>query len=831
VAKVEAGEVIAWRVNLNTHKTGFDNPVSGYHEYGPKTWIDGDVVLFGSPRDSRAVADLAEFLRRVPSANYPSAGRFFVQYVWDAFLGGRHALYIGCRDADGAAAAVDWLARRAAAGPGAEEAPAVAEGGDAPVIEWAEASRPLENMLEGKVGVELLDVAFSPAGNRVFVTADSYGDSLFVLDPRGEVLHRRAIHNRCGNNLWFRGGGQLQPLDDDRVRVSLWNTDYLLSLDKGFVSRAVSPPSGLPGRIKVHARGDTLLRDSVRGRAYVGGARALHAVDREGRLVWTHDDAAFRSSTDDMLYPRSVFIRALSPDGAFLLCSAFGIQQDVYGIGTIRNASVFALDTRDGGVLWEKDGLVLNEGKAFADGERFVVVDDGGEFHLLNARSGGSGGAFRAVQGTDWILPVAGRDALLIVENNHFDSEGPTSRVYLRAPGYRPDIEFPIGGRLTDVAVAPDGGLVVLASERGRTAAFGPDGRARWEAATPAGGRLACAPDGQTVLLASREGTLHWLDMGDGRVLRSQDFNGYNVTSPEQFVAQLSSIGDVPAEQDVQVPPRPPEPSYLDSLRKDTVTFGANRLPADALRGALAPARPLPGDPARPHAVHLLERAATFSVDVLPGKTYLVEFLAGAADPGALTPQTRLEVSVASARKSRNLPVTGRLPLGARLERRRLAFRCDEQETVTLGLRVVRPTRTGEGRQMKMTYEPGEEAGTGVLLGDVVVASMSFVSRNLLLEQGPGSRVEPKGTVKCEIWPWRGGANLEHWWQYDAPKTSLRVTDGVIANQETSWHDVKDAPKGTGIDYANGWVEFAKPQMLGAVAVYEDLTGPVPSGD
>jgi len=247
----------------------------------------------------------------------------------------------------------------------------------------------------------------------------------------------------------------------------------------------------------------------------------------------------------------------------------------------------------------------------------------------------------------------------------------------------------------------------------------------------------------------------------------------------------------------------------------------------DALRADRVPA----GDPARPAFVARLDRPASFDLAAKAKATYLVELLNAAADAAKLTPQTRLEVRAESDRKSANLPLTVRLPIGRLLARRRFAFRTDSQQRVRLSLRAVVPTTQGEGRGARLTYEPSDVSDMPVLLGDTVVAEMKFASRNLLLEGGAGSAAPPpKGSMACEVWPWTGGANVKHWYEYVAPKSALRATDGVIGDQETAWRDLRETPVGARIKMANAWVKFDKPQTVSAVAIYEDTLGPVPSG-
>jgi hypothetical protein len=433
--RLRDGKAFAWRVGLDAIQKAdakgnrrilFDDPRCGYDEYGPRLRHDADIVLFGTPADNRALTDLQPWLRRLPTDAYPAPGGFFVHYLWSPFQGGLDGLYLACRDADGAAAAVAGLA--GAASKDAEHLAATAPAGK-PVITRGGEAAPLENMLVGKLGTRILDVAFAPSGKRIFVTADSYGDSFFALSPTGEIQEKRSLANRCGNSLWARSGGRLRPVDDATVRVSVGSSEYRYSLDHGWVSKAAIPPTGFTGRFTVPIAAPTLLEDGARQRAYLGGAARTRALDRQGRLVWSYDDAAVRTSTDDLLYPRSLFPRGVTTDGRVLLVAGFGIQHDCYGRGQTANASILGLDTANGKLLWQRDGMLLNQGKALPIADRFLVTDDSGAMRIIRAADGKEAGRLRPIGVADWVLPVPGRDDLLVVANNCFDRQGPTSRV------------------------------------------------------------------------------------------------------------------------------------------------------------------------------------------------------------------------------------------------------------------------------------------------------------------------------------------------------------------------------------------------------------------
>ena len=824
----------AWRVDMSpwiqdkNKRVLFDDPRCGYAEYGPRIWLEGDVVLFGTPETHVALADLQPYLRRLPSENYPAAGGFFVHYLWSPFQGGYDGLYLGCRDAAGAAAAVACLAGLAG-GPVARPAAAAPKPETQPVVTWGRQPAPLENMIVGRFGTRILDAAFAPSGNRIFVTTDSYGESLFALNASGEILERRAALNRCGNNLWSRLGGRLRPVDDITTYMSLGDPSFqfLYSFERGWVGSSTNPPTGFTGRFQVKIAAATVLEDAAHARNYLGGARKMRALDTQGRLLWAYDDTTVRTATEDMLYPRSLFPRAVTTDGRYLLVSGFGIEHDCYGRGRAAKPSILGLDTASGKILWQRDGLLLNEGKVIASENRFLVVDDAGAFFRLRADAGGEAGRMRPVGGTDWILPISGRDELLIVENNAFDRLGPTACVYLRPLGDAPDRNLEVAGRVTDVVVATDGKTVTLCTERGRTTRFASDGKALWQADTPAGGLVRLSPDGQTVLVGARDGVLYWLSAKDGATLKAVDFNPFNVTTGERYVQQANSLGKVPADKALVVPPEPPAPSYLKSLDPKTVPFGPNLLPAERVRAALEATALPEGDPATPGYHGALDRTATFKLQVQAGKTYLVELLAAAKDPSKLTPQTRLEVAVTAARKTANLPYVAHLPIGRQMTRVRAAFRADEAGEVTLSLRAVLPRVTGEGKQAKTTYQEAATSEAGVIIGDLVVAAMAFAGRNLVLEAGPTVKSEALGRLECQVKPWSGGDSTLRQTPYACRKADLRCVDGVLANQETAW---TTEATGLGVAYAEGRVRFKQPQAVAAIVVYEDNSGPVAAG-
>ncbi|MFM8985714.1 MAG: hypothetical protein ACKONH_06610, partial [Planctomycetia bacterium] len=202
VAGLEGGRGFASRVALvNVEKTNpvtgqtvevfFDDPRSGYDEFGPRLRHDADIVLFGTPETNRAVAEIAPHLRRLPSAGHPAPAGFFVHHLWSPFQAGFNGLYVGCHDAAGAEAAVAALASlEPAVGAAAAEPPAAA----APVTTAGGPAAPLDDMIDGRFGSPVVDIAFSADGRRVFAAFAGIGAQLATLSADGTIEDKRVLH-------------------------------------------------------------------------------------------------------------------------------------------------------------------------------------------------------------------------------------------------------------------------------------------------------------------------------------------------------------------------------------------------------------------------------------------------------------------------------------------------------------------------------------------------------------------------------------------------------------------------------------------------------------
>lgn len=824
VAALSGGRAFARRVGLKAvdkrdPKTGkthidFEHPDCGYGEYGPWLRHDADIVLFGTPADHRVIALLSPYLRREPTPSYPSAGGFFIHYLWSPFQGGYDGLYVGCRDAAGAEAAVATLAglQPALSGtPAGAAAPAPA------LVTPGTPGRP-ENLVTGGFGRAIEDIAFAPDGTRAFALAGGLGRQLFALAPDGRMEGAHALHHRRGQ--YYQGArGPLSASDARTVDLAIGETRYRFNLDRGFVSRW-EPPGPRPDAGAVRTALPTVLPDRQRAVSYAGGRRWLRASDGSDRCLWTYDDESGAQRDDELLYPRTLFPRAISLDGRVLLVTGFGSREMAIGKPQPANPLVMGLDCATGKVLWRKN-LLLNAGGVVALDDRFLIVPDDlarqpdqrTKARLVMAATGAEGDA-PPLRSSALISYLPARKEILCLENDAFDRDGPTARItVLTLAGAAR--QLPVSGRVIDHLAMTDGQSVILSTSHGETVHLAvADGRVLWRAGTPSGGILRLAPDSRTVWVGSRDGVLHRIDAATGESLGSTDLNPYNTTTPESFVQQMDAVGALAVAGGSRLAqPLAIDASYRSTLDPKRVPLGRNLI-ADARYAAAD--QPGPG---RPGEMTAILTDAKFTCQVEAGNTYLVEVLAAMADPAKSTALTRLEIAISGTRRSANLPYVGRLPLADSPARRRLAFRADESGEVALTLRAIdMPAPNADSRAGPPALSPA-----GLMVSQLFVGAIGFKGPNLLRAQGADSEQKPIGDVECTVFPWTGGSSLVRNAPWVCMSSSSRMVNGLLAGENSAW---EPAPTGRDINHATAVVRFKKPQTLTSIAVYEDNTGP-----
>jgi outer membrane protein assembly factor BamB len=620
-----------------------------------------------------------------------------------------------------------------------------------------------------------------------------------VLDTDGKILEKRMPLNTKPFPNWFMWGRWIAPLSDTTMRLFHWDGDYQYDLTRGYISKAA--------RV-------TRIEDKQAGLLFQGDVDRLVALDPQGRQVWRYNDV---TQSPDLKVQRETNPRALSGNRRVLLVSALAKGK----LNTIIAPSILGLDAATGKVLWQRTGLSLNAGKVVALDDRFIVVADDQTVHELSAATGSEGSAMAALTGRpDWVLQLPGRDALLIAENSHFDRQGASARVYIRSLKGAADQDLKVPGRVRFATIAPDNQSFLIVSSRNRTLRFALDGTLIWDTETPAGSIVRFAPDGKTLALAGGDGVVHLLNSADGKLRRSVDLNFGNNITAEKFAKQ-EPLGAVPPEAARTPQPPPPEPSYLKSLPAKAVAFGPNLAPPERLRELLKATTPATAGTNKPGYLGTLTALVTLPpVKVVAGTTYLVELLNAAPTATNAIATLRVEISITGKKSSKNLPVVVRLPVDTQLMRRRFAFRADANDDVTVTMRAVVPG----GAKSRKSYEQAEVSACPVQIGDLVVASMKFPGRSVLFDGGPGSRSKPAGTLVCKMYH-PAADNTTSAYTEEIPSVGLRVVNGLIANQPTEWG------KTLALDTADLATGFKTPVALSALVVYEDLTGPVPSGE
>jgi hypothetical protein len=794
----------AWRIDMSPWAAfekkgdraifvGYTNAAAGYAEPGPRLRHDADVVLFGLPADHRAVADLAPFLRREPTENYPAAGGFFVHYVWSAFRARYDCLYLACRDVAGAEAAVACLANL--------KAPVLAPQGklaEPPLVLRSEKPDPLEDLTPALGSTPIINAEFSPSGNRIFVVTASYGDWFYVLDADGKILEKRMPPVSRPFPNWFMWGRWVSAVSETAVRIHMWDYVFQYDLTRGLVSKMSK---------------QSRLEDKQAGLTFQSDVDRMMALDAKGRQVWKYADVAF---SPDLSVARQIVPRALSGDRKVLLVSAFGKGQ----AKTLVAPALMGLESATGKVLWQRPGLSLNEGKVMTLDDRFIVITDDKAVHELVAATGRSGSAMAALTGNpDMVVQLPGREALLIVENEHFSRQGVMSRVYIRSLKGGADQDIKLPGRVRFAVLAPDNQSLVVATTCDQVMRLNLDGTRIWEATVPTVSQVRFSPDGKTVLLTCHNGCVQLLHFADGKIRGGADLNFGNNITAERFVKQEAAV-NVPDEAGSIPQPPPPEPSYLKSIPPKLMRFAPNQAAPELMKTLLKPAAA--GVAEGTGYLGLLREPVKLPPFKANAGTYLVELLIGSQSATNDSSLQRVEVSVTGKVAAKNLPCQVRLPVDRNLARCRFAFRVDQADEVTVVLRAIEAESVPRGTSVQRSFDRVQVSMQPVVIGDLVVAQMKFGGRNVLFDGGPGSKSRPSGSLDCQL-SFPAKDNTSPAYSKKLPAQGFRLVNGMIANQPTEWNqrDERD------LNAAAATTSFKTPVSLSVIVVYEDLTGPV----
>jgi hypothetical protein len=808
--RVARGDAVAVRRGLSTLSDQdwayYDHPDSGYTQPGAQFALFRDVILIGSPRDHRMLADLHGVFNRPASEHCPGPGGALIQVSWDAFAPRFDALSVQASDSEGLAAGLAWLeaSLKPAAPVASVERPIATGEFSGPSVQ-----RSLPDVQRDGFGTPVGFIQPVEGGSNWLVSlagADMSGPAHFLLDRDGG--HVKPIGDILGALTPLAGGQFLQSWRDQCVLRGaalepLWQ---LRGSGKG---RVINP--------------ETLDM-------YVGSANRVLRLDRDGKTVWIRDFSGDVRAETDFLKPWKATVRAVSGDGKQVLVS--GYREKLYGdmVEGYEDAALLLLDAASGATLWRRPGvLVADTACAFA-GDKIAACQPGngktGESPKLIVLDG-AGKLLLDVPVKEPLTRIQplGNGGLALVEK----ASGQGAGLFDMNKGQF--LEFPVKGTIKAVWVLGER-IAIATWDRALHVFDGSLKRLETARLSSPAGAVAAGPDGKGLIVGTDSGYVEWLDAA-GQVVRTVDLNPLNVATNEEAWARrwlALSLGSVPMRR---VSPWVGKPvstveqaarfaSVSASLVKNgdfeqdaqgwTVDGKAEGM-ADGLEGK---ALRLGGSVGQVFACK-------------PGRTYVVSLFQKAPDSLAAADGVRLKIVF----KGKRDVFEAVLPLSAGWEERTASFR---------------PPAGAVEAELTVTVEKkakATEAGYAEL-DRLVVSAVDFRSPNGLLqhvEKGPsidigdlnlgdakdeGDALNGKPADIKQVIPWVSHLAKATGAGEMAPRIVtpwFNLVDGKLSGQESSWTG-KPVPQGIFSDHAEMVITFDKARPLNLIALYEDPADP-----
>lgn len=580
---MERGETIGYRLGLRTYfdpkqQVDYVLPYSGYQDPGPQYLIFDHVVLIGLPAQSGFLEEAQTLAPRQVTRFYPGQGRGLVQHVWSPFWAGKHAVTIGAFDEDGLESAVQQFVEIMRAENEAEDTPS------ARISTSSNRQTFTSNHVDAQTGISLEDsgspitsLSISPDGNYIGVGAQFYGDNLFLLDKEGGMLWKDHVGiqgpdsvtvSKDAERTYAQFGGKL--LFFDRKGRGL-NRFHVPGASVG--ANRWSPG---PNQLSIHTQSQDLL---------LGGRQSLERIGPDGKTKWRYSDIPWCQEALDFYHHRACFIKAVSPDGNYILTALFGVQIGQLGyLSAYWKPGLALLDAESGEVLWRRQGVTMNNTLGITTGERTVVCDDDGVFQLLNA-NGEEERSFAYPDGLeDMKLSPDGRQLVLrnaMARNHILQPYGRSMNLVRLDLSTTISHRYDTSGELRDFDISPDGKWVVASTWSDAVYLFHLEGKKAWQTDAPGGCLVRFDPSGKSIVAGTATGSLIWLDL-DGRRIRTIDLIDSNFPR-QDFVRSVQDDEEFP-ELEIQ----PPQEQLLSLFErtKEEVDFKPVELP-NPLRGRI----------------------------------------------------------------------------------------------------------------------------------------------------------------------------------------------------------------------------------------------------
>ncbi len=808
--RVVKGDVVAVRRGLSTLSDQewayYEHPDSGYTQPGAQFAFFRDVILIGSPRDHRMIADLHGVFNRPATAHCPGPGGALIQVSWDAFAPRFDALSVQVDDAAGLEAGCAYLESlcKAGAAPAAPETVvSTAASREAAVV------RPVPDIQRNGFGTPVGSIQPVGDGGKWLVSLAGVtmaGPAHVVLDGEGRMIAQYG--DILGGLAPMAGGSFLQSWRDQSVlrgpsMEPLWQ---LRGSGKGMV---------------IHP--ETLDM-------FMGSANRVMRLDRDGKTVWVRDFSGDVRLETDFLKPWKATVRAVSADGKKVLVS--GYREKLYGdmVEGYEDAALLLLDTASGATVWRRPGVLVTDTACGFAGDRIVACQPGNEKAGESPKLIVLDGAGKPLRDVPVKEPLAriqpfGTAGLALVEK----AGGQGAGLFDMNKGEF--LEFPVKGTIKAVWILGD--RIAIATWDRSLYVF--DGSLKLletaRLSSPAGA-VAAGPDGKSLIVGTDSGYVQWLDAA-GQVSRTVDLNPLNIATNEAAWARrwlAQSLDSVPVRR---VSPWVGKPvSTLEQaarfagvsaslvkngdFEQDTQGWTVDGKTESVAAG-------LEGKSLR------LGGAVGQAFACKPGKTVVVSLFQKAPDSLPAAEGLRLKVVF----KGKKDVFEAVLPLSAGWEERTASFR------PPAGAAEAELTLTAE-KKAKST-----EAGYAEL-DRLVVSAVDFRSPNGLLqhvEKGPsidigdlnmgaakdeGDALNGKPADIKQVIPWVSHLAKATGAGEMAPRIVtpwFNLVDGKLAGQESSWTG-KAVPQGIFSDHAEMVITFDKPRSLNLIALYEDPADP-----
>jgi hypothetical protein len=476
------------------------------------------------------------------------------------------------------------------------------------------------------------------------------------------------------------------------------------------------------------------------------------------------------------------------------------------------------LDAESGKVIWRRQGITMNNTLGVTTGERTVVCDDDGVFHLINFK----GELERSFSYPDGLEDMKlSPDGYLILRtamarSNILQPYGRSMNLVWLNPSSTIPYRLDTSGEIRDFDISTDSRWIVASTWNDAVYLFTANGRLAWQVKAPGGCLVRFHPSSKMILAGAATGSLIWFDLG-GRRIRTLDLMDSNFPRKD-FVRSVKDDEDFP---ELEILPPQEQLSSVFERAEEVVDFKPVELP-QPLRGR----------------IKVLEQTIELPRTACRGnETHVVSFFVRAAEEWSPSPYDRINVQAMAKGK---VIYQASMPIARHWKERLVSFKTQTAGNVTVRLTPERykPLTVGlVASQRDRTKKVKPE--TPFILDRLRWARADYRSRNWL-KVATADDLLSSGTTGGSVGEVKPRLQIPNPYPatYRMPFITPRIggitfIDGNIRNPITSWLrgnsiEAKGITDGANhpVRYAHLYLTLPKPRSIAAIAVYEDPTGP-----